>query len=31
LVLLVGLYWVRWWAVKPRSLLMEELRFGESY
>jgi hypothetical protein len=31
LVLLVGLYWVRWWAGKPRRLLIEELRFGESY
>ncbi len=31
LVLLIGLYWVRWWAVKPRSLLVEDLRFSESY
>jgi hypothetical protein len=30
LVLLIGLYWVRWRASKPRRLLMEELRFGES-
>ncbi len=28
-VLLVGLYWVRWWAVKPRRLLIEELRLSE--
>jgi hypothetical protein len=31
LILLIGLYWVRWWAVKPRRLLVEELRLGESY
>lgn len=28
-VLLIGLYWVRWWAVKPRGLLLDELRFSE--
>ncbi len=31
LVLVIGLYWVRWWAIKPRRLLMEELKLGESY
>ncbi len=31
LVLLIGLYWVRWWAIKPRKLLVEELRLSESY
>jgi hypothetical protein len=31
LVLLIGLYWVRWWAVKPRRLLVEELKLGETY
>jgi hypothetical protein len=31
LVLLIGLYWVRWWAIKPRRLLVEELKLGESY
>lgn len=31
LMLLFGLYWVRWWAIKPRRLLVEELKLGESY
>jgi len=31
LILILGLYWVRWWATKPRRLLIEELRFGQSY
>ncbi|NJD60107.1 MAG: hypothetical protein C3F13_05240 [Anaerolineales bacterium] len=31
LLLLIGLYWVRWWAIKPRKLLVEELKFSESY
>lgn len=31
LVLIIGLYWVRWWAIKPRRLLLEELRFSEVY
>ncbi len=30
-VLLIGLFWVRWWAVKPRRLLIEELRLSETY
>jgi hypothetical protein len=30
LVLLIGLYWVRWWAVKPRGLLLDGLKFGET-
>jgi hypothetical protein len=29
-VLLVGLYWVRWWALKPRGLLLDALKFGET-
>ncbi len=31
LVLITLLYWVRWWAIKPRKLLMEELKLGETY
>jgi hypothetical protein len=31
LILLFGLFWVRWWAIKPRRLLIEELKLGESY
>jgi hypothetical protein len=31
LILLIGLFWVRWWAIKPRRLLIEELKLGESY
>jgi hypothetical protein len=31
MVLLVGLYWVRWWAIKLRRLMMEALKLGESY
>ncbi len=31
LVLLIGLYWVRWWAIKPRRLLAQELNLGELY
>jgi hypothetical protein len=30
LILLIGLYWVRWWAFKPRRLLMEELKLVAS-
>jgi hypothetical protein len=30
LILLVGLYWVRWWAIKPKRLLIEELRLAEA-
>jgi hypothetical protein len=26
LFLLITLYWVRWWAIKPRSLMVEELQ-----
>lgn len=29
LFLLITLYWVRWWAIKPRRLLVEELRSYE--
>lgn len=29
-ILLLGIYWVRWWAVKPRRLLIEELRLSET-
>ncbi len=31
LVALLGLYWVRWWAIKPRRLLVEELKLVEPY
>ncbi len=31
LILLLGLYWVRWWAIKPRRLLIEDLRLNETY
>jgi len=26
LLLLVGLYWIRWWAIRPPKVLLEELR-----
>jgi hypothetical protein len=26
LITLIGLYWVRWWAIRPRKLLISELR-----
>ena len=29
LFLLITLYWVRWWAIRPRQLLVEELRAYE--
>lgn len=29
LFLLITLYWVRWWAIKPRRLMVEELRAYE--
>jgi cell division protein FtsW (lipid II flippase) len=29
LFLLISLYWVRWWAIRPRSMLVEELRAYE--
>jgi hypothetical protein len=31
LILLIGLYWVRWWAIKPKRLLIQELRFNEAH
>lgn len=31
LALLIGLYWVRWWVIKTRRLLVEELKLSESY
>jgi len=31
LILFIGLYWVRWWAIKPKQLLIEEMRLGEIY
>jgi hypothetical protein len=31
LILIIGLFWVRWWAITPRRLLIEELKLGESY
>jgi len=31
LILFIGLYWVRWWAIKPRRLLVEEIKLSESY
>ena len=30
IILFFGLYWVRWWAIKPDRLFMEELRLGET-
>jgi hypothetical protein len=30
-ILLVGLYWVRWWAIRPRRMLIEELRISETH
>ncbi len=29
LFLLLGLYWVRWWAIQPRKLWVERLRERE--
>jgi hypothetical protein len=29
LLLLIGLYWVRWWSIRPKRLLSDELRTGE--
>ncbi len=29
-IVFIGLYWVRWWAIKPNRLLMEELKLGET-
>ncbi len=31
LFLLIGLYWVRWWAIHPKRLLVDELRDSENY
>jgi hypothetical protein len=31
LILFIGLYWVRWWAIKPRRLRVEEMTFSGSY
>jgi hypothetical protein len=31
LILLIGLFWVRWWAFKPRRLFVEELKLSEPY
>lgn len=31
LILLLGLYWTRWWAIKPKRLMIEELKLGEIY
>ncbi|MBN2147680.1 MAG: hypothetical protein JW726_09845 [Anaerolineales bacterium] len=31
LLLLVGLYWIRWWAIRPPRLLVEELRAIEEH
>jgi hypothetical protein len=30
LILIIGLYWIRWWAIKPKRLLIEELRLSET-
>lgn len=29
-LLLIGLYWVRWWAIRPKRLLIDELRASET-
>jgi hypothetical protein len=31
LILFIGLYWVRWWAIRPKRLLIEEQWLGEIY
>jgi hypothetical protein len=31
LIIILGLYWVRWWAIKPKRFLIEELKLGETY
>jgi len=30
LILLIGLYWIRWWAIRPQRLYIEELRNNET-
>jgi hypothetical protein len=30
-MLMIGLYWVRWWAIRPRRLLIDEMRASETY
>ena len=30
IILFIGLYWVRWWAIKAERLLIEELRLSET-
>jgi hypothetical protein len=30
IIMLVGLYWVRWWAIKPAKTLIEALRASEA-
>ena len=29
LILFIGLYWVRWWAIKPKQMLIDEMRYSE--
>jgi hypothetical protein len=31
LILLIGLFWVRWWAIKPKRMLIEEFQLGETH
>jgi hypothetical protein len=31
LILLLGLYWVRWWAIRPKRMLIEEPRLAETF
>ena len=31
LILLIGLFWVRWWTIHPKRLLIDELRSSETY
>ena len=30
-MLLISLYWARWWAIRPKRLLIDELRASETY
>jgi hypothetical protein len=31
MLLLVGVFWVRWWTIRPKRLLIDELRDSEKY
>jgi hypothetical protein len=31
MLLLIGIFWVRWWTIRPKRLLIDELRDSENY